>query len=123
MIYLVVKESGQYSDYNKENIFAAASRESAENKIKELESDRKPILEASSKREEIKLEWKRENTFSLAGPRFDKQAYMVWYNQYNHVHDRAGLYVCSIYNITLEQLNNYYSLEGKYLIEEVASEI
>jgi hypothetical protein len=46
MIYVVVKEQGQYSDYHMENVFASTSREVAEIRLNILRAEENRIRQA-----------------------------------------------------------------------------
>jgi hypothetical protein len=59
MIFVVVRESGEYSDYNMELMFASTDKSIAETKLQELEEREKPLKKAYAEYRVLMDEYKK----------------------------------------------------------------
>jgi hypothetical protein len=86
MIYVIVKESGEFADFSSKNVYATMFRSKAEKKLAELQKRAELARQANSEIMSIREEWNANNPAPLypVGRLSDQN--LVWLNSRGWVH-------------------------------------
>lgn len=125
MIYVVIKEVGEYSDYSKRLMFASISKDSAELKCTALAEAQKPVMAAS---EEFKVkikDWDLKNkrpNVNYGAPEF-APTMNAFYEMQDAFQVQTKAELALKYKVLADEIEyGTYCYEGTFSIEEVESD-
>lgn len=108
MIYVLVEESGEYSSYNKDNIFASLSKDVVEAKLYEYEKIENIRKEFSDEYHSLYREWSKLNPYPNNTHKKDYEKFFKKKNDW--------------LQSTIEELGKKYNIENIGLAEIVYGE-